>query len=157
MRNLIDAVRQNHALEHATMHILNRRYPYLRLMGRSSLSGFYLYGALDTQELADAVSEALLRLQQGERHLAIHPRCGTNLAVTSVLAGAAACCGVSAFSVAAAAQAAAPCKNVRRCTRCDIAALQWFLGNYERSDVSIRRQFSAARNVRQSFLLRDAC
>ncbi|MGQ9597960.1 MAG: DUF6391 domain-containing protein [Anaerolineae bacterium] len=90
MKTLINAVRQNHALEHATMHILNRRYPYLRLMGRSSLSGFYIYGALDTQELADAVSEALLRLQQGEAHLAIHPRCGTNLAVTSVLAGAAA-------------------------------------------------------------------
>jgi len=90
MKTLIDSVRQNHALEHATMNILNRRHPYLRLMGRSALSGFYLYGVVDTQELANAVSEALVRLQQGETHLAIHPRCGTNLAVTSVLAGAAA-------------------------------------------------------------------
>jgi len=90
MFNLIQSVRQNHALEHATIHVLSRRYPYVRLMGRSTPSGFFIYGPLETQQVAGAASEALARLQQGEEHLAVHPRCGTNLAVTGVLAGAAA-------------------------------------------------------------------
>lgn len=90
MRNAVNAVRQNHALEHATMHVLSRRNPYLRLVGRSALTGFYIYGPLETQEVVEAATEALDRLQQGEAYLAVHPRCGTNLAVTSVMAGTAA-------------------------------------------------------------------
>ena len=86
----MQAVRQNHALEHATMHMLSRHDPYLQLMGRSTATGFVIYGQVDTQALANAASEALCRLQGGEAHLAIHPRCGTNLAVTSLLAGTAA-------------------------------------------------------------------
>ncbi|MCL7453636.1 MAG: DUF6391 domain-containing protein [Anaerolineae bacterium] len=88
--DIVFATRQNHALEHATMHMLTRRNPYVRLAGRSTPSGFYIYGPLDTQEVAAAASEALARLEQGEAHLAVHPRCGTNLVVTSVLAGTAA-------------------------------------------------------------------
>jgi hypothetical protein len=87
---LVRAVRQNHALEHATMHVLGRRYPQAQLVGRSTASGFYIYGDVDTHELASAASEALARLQRGEAHLAVHARCGTNLVVTSVLAGTAA-------------------------------------------------------------------
>ncbi len=59
-------------------------------MGRSTPSGFFIYGEIDTQEVANSAAEALGRLQQGEAHLAVHPRCGTNLAVTGVLAGTAA-------------------------------------------------------------------
>jgi hypothetical protein len=88
--DLIRAVRQNHALEHATIHVLSWRNPQTRIVGRSTPSGFFVYGPLDTQEVASAASEALARLQQGEAHLALHPRCGTNLVVTSVLAGTAA-------------------------------------------------------------------
>jgi hypothetical protein len=88
--DIVNYVRQNHALEHATMHVLSRRNPFARLMGRSTLSGFLIYGPISTQEVADAATEALARMQQGEAHLAVHPRCGTNLAVTSVLAGTAA-------------------------------------------------------------------
>lgn len=88
--NLVNAVRQNHALEHATIHVLSRRNPYTRIMGRSTPTGFHVYGELDTQEVANCATEALVRLQQGESHLAIHPRCGTNLAVTGLLAGVAA-------------------------------------------------------------------
>jgi hypothetical protein len=90
MLDIVNVVRQNHALEHATMHVLARRNPYLRLMGRSTPGGFLIYGPLETQEVAAAASEALARLQQGEEHLAVHPRCGTNLAVTSIMAGTAA-------------------------------------------------------------------
>ncbi len=88
--DLANTVRQNHALEHATIHVLSWRNPQVRIVGRSTPSGFLIYGPLDTQEVAGAASEALARLQQGEAQLAVHPRCGTNLAVTSLLAGTAA-------------------------------------------------------------------
>ena len=84
---VIARMRRNHALEHATIHILTQRNPYLRLVGRTGLRGFYLYGEVETEEVASAASEALARLQAGERYLAIHPRCGTNLATAGVLAG----------------------------------------------------------------------
>jgi len=90
MLDILNDVRQNHALEHATMHVLSRHNPYLRLVGRSTFSGFLIIGSVSTEEIADAVTEALVRLQQGEAHLAVHPRCGTNLAVTSIFAGTAA-------------------------------------------------------------------
>lgn len=88
--DMINAVRQNHALEHATMHVLSAHEPFTHLVGRSSVSGFYIYGPVETQAVDAAANEALARLQQGESHLAVHPRCGTNLVVTSVLAGTAA-------------------------------------------------------------------
>jgi hypothetical protein len=84
------AIRQNHAIEHATVHILQRRYPYIRLIGRSTPSGFWLVGELETQDVADAVSEGLARLQGGEHALAVHPRCGTNIAAAGVVTGIAA-------------------------------------------------------------------
>jgi hypothetical protein len=88
--DIANIVRQNHALEHATIHVLSRYNPRVRIMGRSTFSGFHIVGALSTQDVANAATEALVRLQQGEAHLSVHPRCGTNLAVTGVLAGAAA-------------------------------------------------------------------
>ncbi|RLC80116.1 MAG: hypothetical protein DRI61_06470 [Chloroflexi bacterium] len=84
---IIRRIRQNHALEHATIHILSWRYPHLKLVGRSSESGFYVYGDVDTEAVAAAASEALVRLQRGEKELAVHPRCGTNLATAGILAG----------------------------------------------------------------------
>ena len=84
------AIRQNHAIEHATVHILARRYPTIRLMGRSTPAGFWLIGDVDTQDVADAATEAIARLQGGERSLAVHPRCGTNIATAGVMAGIAA-------------------------------------------------------------------
>ena len=81
--------RQNHALEHATVHILARRYPHPRIVARSDWDGFTVYGNLDTAVVASAVSEALARLQAGEKRLAIHPRCGTNLVVGGLVASAA--------------------------------------------------------------------
>ncbi len=84
------ALRRNHAVEHATMHILARRLPYLNAMARTAADGFYVYGEVPTTELADTAAEALGRLQAGETELAIHPRCGTNLMVSGLLAGLAA-------------------------------------------------------------------
>jgi hypothetical protein len=86
----VKRLRQNHALEHATMHVLAQHGVAVRLIGRSDWSGFVLYGEVDTQLVLRAVSEALSRLQRGEGELAIHPRCGTNLAVAALLGGGAA-------------------------------------------------------------------
>jgi len=89
----IAAIRQNHALEHATIHVLTQRNPYLHLVGRTTPRGFLIYGKVDTELVAEAASEALARLQNGEIGLAVHPRCGTNIATAGVLAG------LSAFAV----------------------------------------------------------
>jgi hypothetical protein len=74
-------IRQNHALEHATITILSNRLPDLRVSARSSSDGFIIFGDVDLGELRIALDEALTRLQAGEAELAIHPNCGTNLAV----------------------------------------------------------------------------
>ncbi|MQC27349.1 MAG: hypothetical protein DWG76_07895 [Chloroflexi bacterium] len=81
-------VRRNHGLEHASIHMLTRR----RLgpvMGHSDARGFWLVGELNTEDVRAAVDEALGRLRAGERGLAIHPNCGTNLVTSGLLAGAA--------------------------------------------------------------------
>jgi integral membrane sensor domain MASE1 len=67
---LVASVRRNHAIEHAAMHMLAQRQPYLNAVGRTVLDGFYVYGNVDTQTLADAVAVGLARLQAGETNLA---------------------------------------------------------------------------------------
>ena len=74
-------IRQNHALEHATITILSRLIPTLSVSARSSSEGFIIFGDVDLGLLRQALDEALHRLQAGEAELAIHPNCGTNLAV----------------------------------------------------------------------------
>ncbi|NPA06154.1 MAG: hypothetical protein GXO54_01980 [Chloroflexi bacterium] len=86
----IERTRKNHALEHATIHVLSRQYPERFLAGHSDPKGFWLVGDVDTVAVEAAVHEALHRLRQGEHHLAVHPGCGTNylaLASMSALAG----------------------------------------------------------------------
>ena len=83
----ISHVRRNHALEHATMHALSERHRNLRLVGRSSLWGFAIYGQVSTEDVVAAAQEGLRRLKAGQRRMAIHPNCGSNLAVAGTLAG----------------------------------------------------------------------
>ncbi|CAG0931596.1 hypothetical protein TFLX_02198 [Thermoflexales bacterium] len=71
-------IRRNHALEHATIHVLTATKPGRPLAGRSTSYGFYLYGDVSDEELQTAVSDARNRLKRGESRLAIHPGCGTN-------------------------------------------------------------------------------
>lgn len=80
-------VRRVHALEHATITLLSRRIPHLSMAGRSTPNGFWLYGNVPTEQIESAVNDALRRLQAGEAELAIHPRCGTNLAVSGLVTG----------------------------------------------------------------------
>jgi hypothetical protein len=74
-------IRQNHALEHATITILSQKIPTLSVSARSSTDGFLIFGDVDLVALRQSLDEALSRLQAGEAELAIHPNCGTNLAV----------------------------------------------------------------------------
>lgn len=90
-------LRQVHALEHATVWVLSswakpRSSVGMEpvpdnewLGGMSTDRGFHLYGQVNTTELHRAVQVALRRLTAGEWHLAVHPRCGTNLSVGMLL------------------------------------------------------------------------
>jgi hypothetical protein len=80
-------VRRNHALEHATLQVLSEKNPQLRMAGYSDTKGFWLIGQIETNQVEEAVSQALMRLRGGEHNLAIHPHCGTNLVTTGFLAG----------------------------------------------------------------------
>ena len=80
-------VRRVHGLEHATIHILSRRVRHVSFSGLSIPFGFWLVGNVEPEEVSYAANEALRRLQAGESTLAIHPRCGTNLAVSGMLTG----------------------------------------------------------------------
>ncbi|EAW34114.1 DUF6391 domain-containing protein [Lyngbya sp. PCC 8106] len=85
--------RQVHALEHATVWVLSEwanggiSGEEDRLGGMSTAAGFYLYGRVQTSRLRQAVQTAKQRLTAGEWHLAVHPRCGTNLSVGMMLTG----------------------------------------------------------------------
>jgi hypothetical protein len=85
--SLVARIRRNHALEHATIHVLAEKHRSLRIVGRSTLNGYYLYGNLTTEAVIEAAQEAHSRLRAGEYHLAIHPNCGTNLVTAGSLAG----------------------------------------------------------------------
>lgn len=85
----IRRVRRNHGLEHATIHLLSRKVPNLRMVGRSDGQGFWLYGEVDTETVDTSVREALNRMRGGEHRLALHPNCGTNLVTVGLLGAAA--------------------------------------------------------------------
>lgn len=92
MTSLLDApmisrTRRNHGLEHATLHILAKRFPGKSLAGHSNPTGFVLFGDVPVEDVANAATEALARLQSGERNLAIHPGCGTNYLVAGAMGG----------------------------------------------------------------------
>lgn len=79
-------VRQNHALEHATVTILTHKLPGLSVSARSNTRGFTIFADIDPGLVRRCAAEALERLHAGEAELAIHPNCGTNLAVGMSLA-----------------------------------------------------------------------
>src|SRR3972149_2408845 len=88
LREMITSVRRNHALEHATISVLASRLGRdIRLVGRATRNGFYLYGDMTPEQVRESTIEALHRLRRGESHLAVSPMCGTNLAVAGILGG----------------------------------------------------------------------
>jgi hypothetical protein len=86
--NLVGTVRRNHALEHATITVMLRKIGHdVRMVGRATRDGYYLYADVPTDLLEESTREALARMKSGEGHLAVSPLCGTNLAVAGALAG----------------------------------------------------------------------
>ena len=84
----INRIRRNHGLEHATIHVLSESHKRFSAQGNSDHRGFHLniYGDVTEDEVAAAVAQAHRRLRAGERHLAVHPNCGTVLVTTAMLA-----------------------------------------------------------------------
>jgi hypothetical protein len=79
-------LRQNHALEHATLNVLEERLGRaLRVAGQSRPEGFVLRGYGDPATLRAAAEEGLARLKNGERRLAVHRRCGTSMATANLV------------------------------------------------------------------------
>ena len=90
IRPWLDAIRRNHALEHATVAVLLARRGPTRLAGRATANGFVIIADLELEELEEAAHEALRRLRAGEASLAISPLCGTTIAVGAGLSALAA-------------------------------------------------------------------
>jgi hypothetical protein len=84
---IIERIRRNHGLEHATLHMLAKRFPNTSIGGYSNPSGFWIAGDVTLEAVRDSVDEALERLKAGESKLAVHPNCGTNFITTGTLAG----------------------------------------------------------------------
>jgi len=82
------ATRRNHALEHASLHVLARKYKDQNMAGHSNPTGFFLFGDMSLEDIRNAINEAMTRLRAGESGLAIHPGCGTNLAASTLVPAA---------------------------------------------------------------------
>ena len=84
---IVRRVRQNHAIEHATVAMLLGRGIRPPMGGYSTPGGFLIFAKASTEVMARAAHDALDRLHSGERELAISPHCGTNLVTGALLAG----------------------------------------------------------------------
>ena len=82
---LLLETRRNHAVEHATLHILARKYKNMTMGGHSNPTGFYLMGNFTKDDIMTAAAEAMNRIRSGEKELAIHEGCGTNIAASTLL------------------------------------------------------------------------
>lgn len=83
----VSRVRRNHGLEHATLNILSKRFPHLRIAGHSDFRGFWIVGDVPIEAVRDAVEDGLSRMRAGERELAVHNNCGTNYVIAGMMAG----------------------------------------------------------------------
>jgi hypothetical protein len=88
--SVISRVRRNHALEHATLQILAKKKPNQAYGGYSDARGLRILANVSTEDVHEAIEEALQRLRAGDYGLAIHPHCGTNFVASGMLAGGAA-------------------------------------------------------------------
>lgn len=93
----ISRIRRNHGLEHATLHILSKRFPKVNMAGHSDVRGFWILGDVPVEAIQESVEEALRRMRAGEHSLAVHEHCGTNFVTAGIMTGLAA--GGSMFGV----------------------------------------------------------
>jgi len=79
-------LRTNHALEHATVNVLEEQLGPTSIAGVATGDGFVLMGGVPSpRHVVAAAQVALARLKRGETTLALHPRCGTSLAAANLL------------------------------------------------------------------------
>ncbi|MBM7623309.1 DUF6391 domain-containing protein [Sporohalobacter salinus] len=78
-------LRRNHALEHATINVLEESYGHQHLSGLAKENGFLIQGAINPIVLQQAAEEGLHRLKAGETDLVIHDRCGTSLMMGNLI------------------------------------------------------------------------
>ena len=81
---VLSHIRKNHAMEHATIHVLTKSKPGVSFAGYSFVKGFWIYGKTELQDIQRAAEIAHARLKNGEKSLAVHPNCGTNIAMTGL-------------------------------------------------------------------------
>ena len=85
--NILDSVRRNHALEHATVALLLEAGSPTPLGGYSTPGGFLIFGRASLEEVQAAAGQALSALKSGREELAVSPHCGTNIATAALLGG----------------------------------------------------------------------
>lgn len=79
-------LRKNHALEHATINVLEKRIGRKNILsGYARENGFYIFGPTSLEDVFSASIEGRERLINGESEFAIHDRCGTSIAVAGFL------------------------------------------------------------------------
>jgi len=89
LKDALNTIRRNHALEHATITLMLAEQGPMRVVGRAGMDGFFVYANVTKEKLERFAHQALERLQGGEAGLAVSPLCGTNIAVGGILAGVA--------------------------------------------------------------------
>lgn len=85
---IVDRVRRNHALEHASINVLSEQHKGFSAQGNSTPGGFNLniYGDIEDDVVYQAIEDAYRRLNAGETAIALHPTCGTVLLTTAAMA-----------------------------------------------------------------------
>ncbi len=81
-------LRKNHALEHATLNVIEEHYGAQPISGLARKDGFVLRSqgsSVSPHLIEEAAKTGLRRLQNGEERLAIHPRCGTSTAAANLM------------------------------------------------------------------------
>lgn len=78
-------LRRNHALEHATVNVLEDEYGYKNLAGYADNNGFYILGVQNIYHVLDAAKKGLFLMKRGRKGLAIHGRCGTSMTAANLI------------------------------------------------------------------------
>ncbi|MEX2238601.1 MAG: DUF6391 domain-containing protein [Dehalococcoidia bacterium] len=85
LASLVEAVKRNHGLEHATVSVmLGKMGGPKRMFGHAMPDGFYLYADVPDELVHESAHEALQRMKTGEGNLAVSPLCGTNIVIAGV-------------------------------------------------------------------------
>lgn len=87
---MIDNVRRNHAIEHATVTLMLERGSATPMGGYSISPGFVIWSRASVEDVALAARDALDLLKAGNSDLAVSPYCGTNIVTYAVIGALAA-------------------------------------------------------------------